>query len=772
MGGFMKRSQYKFYYKLITFFCLLSTIPVILVGLFSYEHSQKTAISNVSEEKFDTLQQTQQSIEHILKTVDHSLTHYVSSPPLLRTLSEPLHSDQFQIYNQVNQELNYLQSFDTDLSNMTLVSYTKKWYMNNSGLYRLNTDTLHEAASAYTKHKASRSYWALEENNHLISTKEGTSENCRYNINLIKQLPLNSTNTKGLAAASIPSCSLVKNMPGYSNANNLFIIDEKGRIILHNNMSDIGESLHNDGFVQKVLAQTANSGQFETVINRIHYKVTYQKSDYNTWTYFSLVSLPELKKEAKSIGWITFAVCLILLTLSLLFSWLGSRHFYKPIRVLYESFARHGAIQEKQQPPQNEFELIEQSFKQLKDRNDDLEETMKQQATHLQQYFMVRLMLGKLTDEEVDNRFESLGLKQNWRHLALLVLQIDTLNHTPYEKKDMDLLLFAVNSLIERNIPTDKHLAPAVVDKQQATILINQSGTKEEFMAELNETARMIQEKAEAELQLSVSIGISQPFDVLTKAKTAYAEGSEALKYRLKAENKSIIFYEDLDQKKTFKTHFPKQLQHELFDAVKAGDKEKADKCLHAILQAIFTQNTNPYQFQIAIARFLNHVIELMHVLGIELFELEENKMLYDQIFELKTFEDTENWLKNEFIDPMTDKVNARADAQYKNISDNIIHIIHHEFESELTLDEIARRLHYNPNYLSSIFKKEMGISFSEYVSSYRHHMAKSWLAETDMAVKDIAEKLKYKNSQNFIRSFKKLEGITPGNYRQQKRSM
>lgn len=96
-----------------------------------------------------------------------------------------------------------------------------------------------------------------------------------------------------------------------------------------------------------------------------------------------------------------------------------------------------------------------------------------------------------------------------------------------------------------------------------------------------------------------------------------------------------------------------------------------------------------------------------MHVLGIELFELEENKMLYDQIFELKTFEDTENWLKNEFIDPMTDKVNARADAQYKNISDNIIHIIHHEFESELTLDEIARRLHYNPNYLSSIFKKK-----------------------------------------------------------------
>ncbi|KAA6446808.1 helix-turn-helix domain-containing protein [Bacillus atrophaeus] len=770
MGGFMKRSQYKFYYKLITFFCLLSTIPVIIVGIFSYEHSQKTAISNVSEEKLETLQQTRQNIEHILKTVDHSLNHYVSSPPLLQILSEPLYSDQFQLYNQVNQELNYLQSFDTDLSNMTLVSYISNWYMNNSGLYRIKTDAQLAAARAYTKNKPSRSYWQLEKNNKLISTKEGNSGNCPHNINLIKQLPLNSTNTKGLAAASIPSCSLVKNMPDYSAAESVSVIDEKGNIILHNNIADIGGSLQNKAFVKKILSAGSQNGQFEMKIGQIHYKITYQKSDYNTWTYFSLVSLPELKKEAKSIGWITFMICFILLALSLLFSWFGSRHFYKPIRLLYESFARHDTFLSKQ-PHQNEFELIERSIKQIKDKNDDLEATIEQQATHLQQYFMVRLLLGKLTDEEVNNRFESLGLKQDWRHLGVLVLQIDTLQHTPYEKKDIDLLLFAVNSLIEHTIPADKRLPPAIVDKQQATILINRGESKEEFIQDLHEMAQLIQESAETELRLPVSVGISQPFEQLAMAKTAYAEGSEALKYRLQAEKKSIIFFQRIEQKKSFKTHFPKQLQHELFDAVKSGDKAKADQALHAILQSIFTHNTNPYQFQIAIARFLNHLIELMHVLGIELFELEENKMLYDHIFELKTFEDTESWLKTELINPIIEKLDVRSASQYKNISEKIIHIIHQEFDSELTLDEIARRLHYNPNYLSSIFRKEMNISFSEYVSSYRHHMAKNWLAETEMPVKEISEKLKYKNSQNFIRSFKKLEGITPGKYREQKRN-
>ncbi|MNR68487.1 DNA-binding transcriptional regulator AraC [compost metagenome] len=45
--------------------------------------------------------------------------------------------------------------------------------------------------------------------------------------------------------------------------------------------------------------------------------------------------------------------------------------------------------------------------------------------------------------------------------------------------------------------------------------------------------------------------------------------------------------------------------------------------------------------------------------------------------------------------------------------------------------------------------------------------MAKKWLEETDMPVKDIAARLRYNNSQNFIRSFRKQEGMTPGQYRE-----
>ncbi|HFM7023016.1 TPA: helix-turn-helix domain-containing protein, partial [Enterococcus faecium] len=43
---------------------------------------------------------------------------------------------------------------------------------------------------------------------------------------------------------------------------------------------------------------------------------------------------------------------------------------------------------------------------------------------------------------------------------------------------------------------------------------------------------------------------------------------------------------------------------------------------------------------------------------------------------------------------------------------------------------------------------------------------AKKWLKETNLSVKEIAERLQYRNPQNFIRFFKKKESITPGEYR------
>lgn len=108
-------------------------------------------------------------------------------------------------------------------------------------------------------------------------------------------------------------------------------------------------------------------------------------------------------------------------------------------------------------------------------------------------------------------------------------------------------------------------------------------------------------------------------------------------------------------------------------------------------------------------------------------------------------------------------------ETRSKTIVREIIQMVHEEYDTDLTLEKCAGRLNLHANYIWRLMRSEMNTTFREYLSQYRLKMAKRWLEETDMPIGEIAEKLTYNNAANFIRYFKKLEGVTPGQYRESK---
>ena len=141
---------------------------------------------------------------------------------------------------------------------------------------------------------------------------------------------------------------------------------------------------------------------------------------------------------------------------------------------------------------------------------------------------------------------------------------------------------------------------------------------------------------------------------------------------------------------------------------------------------------------------------------------------LYSMILEGKHPAEVENVLLYDTILPLAREIFEKTAEQFQGLSDSIIKIIEEEYTEDISLEAIGDRLHYNPNYLSNIFKKETGITFSDYLTGFRFDIAKQWLRETDITVKEISQRLQYRNPQNFIRSFKKKEHMTPGEYRKQ----
>lgn len=85
---------------------------------------------------------------------------------------------------------------------------------------------------------------------------------------------------------------------------------------------------------------------------------------------------------------------------------------------------------------------------------------------------------------------------------------------------------------------------------------------------------------------------------------------------------------------------------------------------------------------------------------------------------------------------------------------------------SDITLEDIAQRFHYTPEYTSALIKKTTGLTYTQILQKIRIEKAQVLLQDTNMSVANIASEIGYENTEHFIRVFKKVNHMTPTEYR------
>lgn len=84
----------------------------------------------------------------------------------------------------------------------------------------------------------------------------------------------------------------------------------------------------------------------------------------------------------------------------------------------------------------------------------------------------------------------------------------------------------------------------------------------------------------------------------------------------------------------------------------------------------------------------------------------------------------------------------------------------------EASLEEVARMVHMNANYLSFFFKQKTGQNFSDYLLKTKMEAAVGLLRDVSYKTYEISEMVGYSNAKNFTRTFKSYYGQTPSEYR------
>ena len=87
--------------------------------------------------------------------------------------------------------------------------------------------------------------------------------------------------------------------------------------------------------------------------------------------------------------------------------------------------------------------------------------------------------------------------------------------------------------------------------------------------------------------------------------------------------------------------------------------------------------------------------------------------------------------------------------------------------DTDLCLENIAENVYLSPNYLSSLFKKKMDKTISQYIADVRVQHARELLRDRSLKLYDVAVQAGYKDANYFTKIFKKAVGVTPSEYRE-----
>ncbi|WP_040949395.1 response regulator transcription factor [Gorillibacterium massiliense] len=201
------------------------------------------------------------------------------------------------------------------------------------------------------------------------------------------------------------------------------------------------------------------------------------------------------------------------------------------------------------------------------------------------------------------------------------------------------------------------------------------------------------------------------------------------------------------------------------FEMLKEGDKERIIKETTRYLTAWSNDNglnaRTLHQFQ---QDFLQMVYSYLQTKGIQAHRLFGD----DQSIELsmraaRSVIDMIDWIDHIVG---TSIQHDKMTKQSESVVERVAAFITKNLDQTLSREDIAKHVFLNPDYLDRLFKRETGISVTEFLFRERMTVAQNLLLRTDMPVSAIAARVGYLNFSHFSRVFKKYSSKNPIEFR------
>ncbi|TDQ42890.1 helix-turn-helix domain-containing protein [Aureibacillus halotolerans] len=738
----------KYFKRLLMFSLCFGAIPVIVLGVFSYHRAASTIQEKVEESSRQLLYQNQLTVERVLEEADYSTIQWMNSRPMMYAMDKPLSPKDFLQYRELSNGLQTLEPNGIEVANTTLVNLQQDWLVSKNGLEVLSQLPTHAFYQGLAR-QSQTSTW--------VSHGSGMFTNEEPYISLVKKWPIldDSMEPLGLVIVTFKKDSLEPLIPEDTSVNQMLILNDEAEVVSGNYPAQFQPNELKERLSRHVRENETQAGHFLTTIQQESWMVMYRVSSYNGWLYVSLASMDTLHADSRAIGWFTFVSCIVIFIATSVLAVHGSRRMYRPIRRLHQRSGLH-------EKRKDEFGSIEERLNTLVRSETRLGNQLREQLGQMREWFMLRLLSGQMTTKEAERKFAYYSLPTSWSTLYVLAIQMDVKPSSPYTLQDQDLFVFGIQNIIQ-DLQMNQASFPPVMKNAVIYLLVSHDKDEKESIAAF---AERIKQAVQEYLHMEISIGMSRSFIELKGIHKACEESREALVSRIQLGHGVVLSIADV-KPDSLEKFYPEESIQEVVAAVKSMRREEISEQLHQFVHELKQKNASFYENQLTMVRLFLKAICLAQEQGIGSSTFLRERDVFGELLALPSLDAYEEWLRDTVLYPLAAEFEKQQPSERADITKQMLQMIEEKADTDLTLEYCASTLHFHATYLSRVFKKDMGMSFSEYLMKHRLTLAKAWLRDSNLKVADIAEQLRYSSSASFIRYFRKMEGMTPGKYRQ-----
>lgn len=513
---------------------------------------------------------------------------------------------------------------------------------------------------------------------------------------------------------------------------------------------------------------SADSGNLLTNVNNEDMFISYTTSAENGWIYLSVFPKSLVLKQVHQVkGWSIVAVALCLLLGIFLCVYLTRRH-YSPIREMVKLISQ-GRLKNSGEPD-NELKLIRETMLSLFGKEDELENKLANQLPMIRAHFLSRLIRGQVDTSTItvqDMEMLKLQFQHDW--FATMIIEIE--DSTRFMKEDSErewiLLRFILLNLSNELLAGNGYVFEE--EKNRIVVLFNINGQSADAEQVIQEFGKGLLEVMRDRFKTWISLGISDRHEGIGSVTKCYDEAMIALSYKIIRGSEEILYYSEIKTKDQSFYRFPKDLEVQLTNYTKHGDHKNAERLLNSLYELNFSHNQlSPEMGRWFFLDLQSILIKLMESLRFDYSQFSDWHMDPNKVWaESNTSEQAFIRIKSTYLE-VCDLVKEDKTEHGELLYGRIIALIEAEYgDNNLGLTLIAERLHLNPIYISSFYKKHCGENITETITKIRIGHAKRLLTE-GLTIQEISLRVGYASNIVLTKIFKKMEGITPGKYREQ----